>query len=866
MANYYIANAGNDITGDGSIGNPWQTIAKVNSLTLSPGDIVYFNCGDRWRETLALAVGGLESGTSGSYIKFTKYGSGDNPKIVGSNIPSGWSNISGNVWRTNNTFSSVKGLYPGSCDIYFEYSDNTKERGVYKSNTGSLVTEFDWTESAGYVYIYSTTDPSSAYESVEIPQRWVCVYTEENEYLHFDGIDLNYSSFCGMDGTSHNSVREYHGLIVENCEISCIGGVTPSQYGFGLNTVYSEYTVRNNLFYYCGRRAVSMNTQAAAGYTFTVTNVLIEDNTFKWGSHTTALDLTVNNIGTGGDTGTVYYDGIIFRRNIIEEKQNVTITYTCNQIWVQAYNNGLSGYITNVYIYSNIFKYWRNKAIAIECDTLRSIYIYNNTFFENNVTTTPGNEGYSIYADTLTGNAPNANIQVKNNIFYTTFPTEPGGKGAHIVMYNITNTKLFCDYNLYYRVSNSVRTHLINGFSYYMNTIGSLPNSWEDNCPTPGDPLFVSTSDFHLQAGSPAIGEGVYLSGVVDLDYEENYFDNPPTVGAYEYNATSAVPPTVTTTTPITDITSFTATGGGNVTDDGGGTVSVRGVCWNTSTNPTILDSHTTDGSGTGVFVSSLTGLSAGTHYYVRAYATNEIDTAYGSNVEFDILGGELGVVIINSKIHNWEIVPEGYGLLYNWYAVSDPRGLAPEGWHVPSYAEFETLVTYLGGSTFAGGKLKEVGIIHWDYTNPVFVTNQSGFTAYGAGNRFFSGNFYDLKAYGHYASSNIFESRPEEFWGLVLTSVSYSLSIGSYKFKNGISVRCIRDTDEGWVEGEQVIDIDGHIYDTVQIGTQIWLKQNLVVTHYKNGDAIPEVIDNTEWSNLTTGALCAYNNDWNNI
>lgn len=92
--------------------------------------------------------------------------------------------------------------------------------------------------------------------------------------------------------------------------------------------------------------------------------------------------------------------------------------------------------------------------------------------------------------------------------------------------------------------------------------------------------------------------------------------------------------PTVTTTTP-TSVTASTATGGGEVTDNGNGTVFERGVCWGTSTSPTILDNKTNNGRENGTFTSYLTNLSGGTTYYVRAYATNAAGTAYGSEVSF---------------------------------------------------------------------------------------------------------------------------------------------------------------------------------------------------------------------------------------
>jgi hypothetical protein len=91
-------------------------------------------------------------------------------------------------------------------------------------------------------------------------------------------------------------------------------------------------------------------------------------------------------------------------------------------------------------------------------------------------------------------------------------------------------------------------------------------------------------------------------------------------------------------TYPITGITQTTATGGGNIAADGGFPVTARGVCWSNASSPTTADSHTTDGSGTGVFVSNLTGLAPDTLYCVRAYATNEAGTTYGNQVTFETL------------------------------------------------------------------------------------------------------------------------------------------------------------------------------------------------------------------------------------
>jgi len=95
-------------------------------------------------------------------------------------------------------------------------------------------------------------------------------------------------------------------------------------------------------------------------------------------------------------------------------------------------------------------------------------------------------------------------------------------------------------------------------------------------------------------------------------------------------------------TSAVSNISETSATCGGNVLNDGGSPIIARGVCWSTSPNPTISDSHTSDGSGTGIFISNLTGLTESTPYFVRAYATNSQGTFYGDQKSFSTTGGNL--------------------------------------------------------------------------------------------------------------------------------------------------------------------------------------------------------------------------------
>ncbi len=137
-------------------------------------------------------------------------------------------------------------------------------------------------------------------------------------------------------------------------------------------------------------------------------------------------------------------------------------------------------------------------------------------------------------------------------------------------------------------------------------------------------------------------GTGSFTSSLASLTPGTNYY-----VRAYAINSagtaygnqvsftTQDIQLPLLTTSDVTSVTETTAVSGGNITDDGGGQITARGVCWSTTENPTTSDNTTTDGTGLGSFTSNLTGLSPATTYYVRAYATNNAGIAYGNEVTF---------------------------------------------------------------------------------------------------------------------------------------------------------------------------------------------------------------------------------------
>ena len=121
-----------------------------------------------------------------------------------------------------------------------------------------------------------------------------------------------------------------------------------------------------------------------------------------------------------------------------------------------------------------------------------------------------------------------------------------------------------------------------------------------------------------------------------------------PTMGIFQGCKKTTVPEL--TTVNVTDVTLSTAVSGGTITSDGGGDITAKGVCWSTTANPTIADTKTSDGTGSASFTSNIVGLSEGTTYYVRAYATNEAGTGYGDELTF-VTGQVTGAVLTTTQV-----------------------------------------------------------------------------------------------------------------------------------------------------------------------------------------------------------------------
>ena len=352
------------------------------------------------------------------------------------------------------------------------------------------------------------------------------------------------------------------------------------------------------------------------------------------------------------------------------------------------------------------------------------------------------------------------------------------------------------------------------------------------------------------------------------------------------YTFITAANPQVNTAI-ISAVTSSTASSGGTISSDGGATITAKGVCWSTSPNPTVaLTTKTNNGTGTATFASSITGLLPITTYYVRAYATNSIGTAYGQEEVFTTLAS----------------LPT----LTTTVASAITSSTASSGGTISSD----------GGATIINR-----GIVWSSTTNPTTATNQ-GITSNGNGIGTFTsaltqltpGTLYYVRAYATnsggtaYGNQITFSALPilpsistttisaitrntassggtiSSDGGATITAkgVCWSTSpnptvalttktnngTGTATFASSITgllptttyyVRAYATNSVGTSYGNEINFITATL---LTIGTQIWSPENSDVTTYRDGTPIPQVTTASEWGSLQTGAWCYYNND----
>lgn len=351
---------------------------------------------------------------------------------------------------------------------------------------------------------------------------------------------------------------------------------------------------------------------------------------------------------------------------------------------------------------------------------------------------------------------------------------------------------------------------------------------------------------------SDGTGPGKFTSTISGLNPGETYYIRAymrTNIGVWYGNEWKFLTPTipVVSTGEINFITQTSATGPAVLTSDGNSAIISSGVYWGTQINPTFADRITISIPAKDSFYYKLTGLTEGTSYYIRAYATNIMGTAYGNSIKItvpaktsDFEGNSYNTVQIGSQIwmaenlkstknndgspltevtvdQSWLLAyniqaycnysndvlnGEKYGKLYNWYAVNSTK-LAPIGWHIPSYEEWNVLIDYVSKNagtsliytkSIASATDWEVNTIDGTIGNNRGINNFSYFNALPGGYRDNYGNFLDIGKYCGFWCTN---SSTSSMWFAnykYFRSDNNYVSYTEFLKSSGLSIRCIKN------------------------------------------------------------------------
>jgi uncharacterized protein (TIGR02145 family) len=291
-------------------------------------------------------------------------------------------------------------------------------------------------------------------------------------------------------------------------------------------------------------------------------------------------------------------------------------------------------------------------------------------------------------------------------------------------------------------------------------------------------------------------------------------------------------------TLPPEFVASKAATLGCYVKSDGGSGIADCGIYIGISASPETSGIPLKMGNDTGLFIGQVSGLTANTKYYIKAYAKNAKGESFGEEMNFttpptltDFDNNIYETVIIGSQTwmaknlqtthflngesisttipptmdissestpnYQWTYAGENanltiYGKLYTWYTITDSRKICPTGWHIPSDAEWTTLENTLGGYAIAGSSLKEYGNSHWLSPYNVDGSNISCFSGLPGGYRSQNGLFFLLQNNAYFWSST--QSDASNSWARILDAGTRAVVRTGVIKKSGVSVRCIKD------------------------------------------------------------------------
>jgi hypothetical protein len=514
---YYVDNCvtvGNDRNNGTSASTPWLTVNKVNTSKLNPGDSILLESTCTWREQLTPP----SSGSSGNPITFGSYGTGALPIISGSALLTSWTNTSGNVWQVS--------LSTQPSQIFFN-----GKRGTEVSSEASVISVNDWYWASDVLYVYSTSNPATAFTSpgIEASQWNYNIQLGSYNYLTIQNLRLTESNQFGIfqygpvGGTLTQTIT---GNTIDRAYYS---GITLGTTG----SLYTSLEISNNSVSQCGADGIQLNAYIQSAtvehntvfsnnllYTPGGTDPYLE---FLAGIHFNGNGTNIKNVvvqynlvysngppyATGNAGNGIWFDTIHDSNTVA--RYNLLYGNTANGIMIENANGNQALY--NISYSNGEAGIWVQNSDGTATGN-QAVGLYNNTVFGNTVAGVLLQGDYLV-ASTCTNNS------VKNNI-------SSGNTGPNLsARYGCENVGISGSGNVYtYNDFGPQATDFIEWGGHVYKSTYAMWETATGNCGTTGcshsvqaDPQFVNAaaSQFWLASGSPAIGAGLNLGSPYNI-------------------------------------------------------------------------------------------------------------------------------------------------------------------------------------------------------------------------------------------------------------------------------------------------------------------------------------------------------------
>ncbi len=497
-ASYYVdASHGNDANTGLSATVPWRTVAKVNAHTFNPGDSILFKRGEQWREMLLVFTGG----TSANHLVIGAYGDGPKPILSGADLVTGWIQDSASVWR------APWSANPGS--VWFVAADGSCSWGRPQSTAGFLSTaasvDRDWAWASGWLYVHASASPAAQYASVEAAAREfavVGVWDAACRFVELRDLELRF--------TWHQCLKIAEGDVSTANTDWIVDGIAAHHNGIsGANDMLG--------FSISGDRHVIRNCEVYEAVGNGITIILgkgnvVEHNTV-YNNHHNQIDLKPPASASASDANHIRYNHVY----IDAISAGVTgITPYTNGIYVL----GLAEGTAPTYLYYNIVHDLNQRGIQIDG--------WADVVVENNVVANCGQ--YDFYLNNY--DYPAA---FRNNIGVNMGDSGSSDARRILRVFDITN-KTF-DYNCWHW--NLGTFAQIGTYVDYSSWAAYRAATGFDAHSLTSDPQFAdaATNNFHVQAASPCIDNGVLTNWLTDYDGHAVPVNAKTDIGAFEYAA-----------------------------------------------------------------------------------------------------------------------------------------------------------------------------------------------------------------------------------------------------------------------------------------------------------------------------------------